>query len=335
MSIHPHRPRTAPHRKLNCTPLNHPITKDNLQRLLARNLGQIPKESTGWPTLRDAIYSIASEVLGHSRKRHQDWFDSNAAIIQSLLQTKHQAYKALLSCPGSSTLKATFAEARAETQSALWSMEDNWWVQKAQEIQHLADINNTQGFYDAIKALYGPRKRTVAPVRSADVSTLFKDRHEILDCWTDHFSTLLNHTNPVDPHIPDKLPDLPTLTHLDNPPQYSETRQAIRSLKNNKSVVPDGILAEMFKHGGYLLTRRLHLFISHIWEHESLPQDWKDANIVVIYKNKGDRAVCGNSRIISLLSIAGKVLAKIMLSRLVEHISEAAPPETKCGFRKT
>ncbi len=56
---------------------------------------------------------------------------------------------------------------------------------------------------------------------------------------------------------------------------------------------------------------------------------------MVIYKQKGDRAVCGNSRGISLFSIAGKVLAKIMLSRLVEHISEAVLPKTQCGFRKS
>ncbi|CAM4708723.1 unnamed protein product [Leuciscus chuanchicus] len=129
------------------------------------------------------------------------------------------------------------------------------------------------------------------------------------------------------------LPDLPPTMHLDTPPLYSELRQAIAGLKNNKSVGPDGIPAEVFKHGGYTLMRRLHLLIQNIWEHGTLPQDWKDANIVVIYKQKGDRAV--NSRGISLLSIAGKVLAKIMLSRLVKHISEAVLPGTQCGFRKS
>ena len=214
-------------------------------------------------------------------------------------------------------------------------MEDTWWVQKAQEIQQLADCNNTQGFYDAIKALYGPKKRAIAPVRSADGSRLFKDRHEILARWANHFENLLNLTNPVDPHNLDHLPDLPPIMILDTPPSYSETRQAIEGLKNNKSAGPDGIPAEVFKHGGYLLTRRLHLLIHNIWEHGTLPQDWKDANIVVIYKQKGDRAVCGNSRGISLLSTAGKVLAKIMLRRLVEHISESVLPESQCGFRKT
>ncbi len=47
---------------------------------------------------------------------------------------------------------------------------------------------------------------------------------------------------------------------------------------------------------GYILTCRLHLLIQNIWEYGTLPQDWKDANIMVIYKQKGDRAVCDNSR---------------------------------------
>ena len=129
---------------------------------------------------------------------------------------------------------------RQQTHDLIVFAEDTWWRQKAQEIQNLADCNNTQGFYDAIKALYGPRKRAIAPVRSADGSTLFKDRHEILARWANHFESLLNHTNPVDPHILDNLPDLPTTTHLDTPPLHSEIQQAIAGLKNNKSAGPDG-----------------------------------------------------------------------------------------------
>ena len=102
---------------------------------------KFPGESANWPALRQAIHSAAVEVLGQSRKRHQDWFDCNSAEIQSLLKTKHEAHKALLSCPGSPTLKTTFTDARTATQRALRNMEDTWWVQKAQEIQNLADYN--------------------------------------------------------------------------------------------------------------------------------------------------------------------------------------------------
>lgn len=45
-------------------------------------------------------------------------------------------------------------------------------------------------------------------------------------------------------------------------------------------------------------------------------------------------AVCGNSRDISLLATAGNVLPKIMLTRLVQRISEGILPETQSSFRK-
>ena len=47
-----------------------------------------------------------------------------------------------------------------------------------------------------------------------------------------------------------------------------------------------------------------------------LPQDLKDARIVHLYKGKGDKSSCGNYREISLLSVAGKLLSKVILNRL-------------------
>ena len=54
--------------------------------------------------------------------------------------------------------------------------------------------------------------------------------------------------------------------------------------------------------------------------------------IVTIYKKKRDRNDCGNHRGISLLSTAGKILAKIILGR-IQDISENVLPESQCGFR--
>jgi hypothetical protein len=48
-----------------------------------------------------------------------------------------------------------------------------------------------------------------------------------------------------------------------------------------------------------------------------VPQQWH-ANIVTMYKNKGDKSICGNSRGISLLAFADKV----MLHKLVNNITE-------------
>ena len=63
-----------------------------------------------------------------------------------------------------------------------------------------------------------------------------------------------------------------------------------------------------------------------------LYQAWKDASIVTIYK-KGDRTDCGNYGGISLLSIAGKIFARILLNRMSTHITPEVVPETQCDFR--
>ena len=50
-------------------------------------------------------------------------------------------------------------------------------------------------------------------------------------------------------------------------------------------------------------------------------------------KNKGEMSDCSNYWGITLLSIAGKILACILLNRLVSTIAEDHLPETQCRFR--
>ena len=59
------------------------------------------------------------------------------------------------------------------------------------------------------------------------------------------------------------------------------------------------------------------------WRKEAIPQDFKDASIIHLYKRKGNPQVCDNHRGISLLSIAGKILAKILLNRLNVHLDQS------------
>ena len=87
----------------------------------------------------------------------------------------------------------------------------------------------------------------------------------------------------------------------------------------------------MYKHGGTTLVGHLHRLFLKIWKNEGVPQELKDASIVTIFKN-GSRTACGNYRGISLLSVAGKIVVKVLLNRL-QPLSESIIPETQCGFR--
>ena len=72
-----------------------------------------------------------------------------------------------------------------------------------------------------------------------------------------------------------------------------------------------------------------------MWRKEAISQEFKDASIIHLYKRKGSPQVCDNHRGISLLCIAWKILAKILLNRLNVHLDQTGLiPESQCGFKK-
>ena len=64
-----------------------------------------------------------------------------------------------------------------------------------------------------------------------------------------------------------------------------------------------------------------------------MPQSMKDPIMVMMYKKKGNKSDCGNYRGISLPNVAGKVLARILLDRLLSSAAKLVLPELQCGFR--
>ena len=150
------------------------------------------------------------------------------------------------------------------------------------------------------------------------------------ELWQDGVNTeLLNVPSDIYHEALDNIPQRIIKSSLDEIPTMDEMSRAIAGLRNGKAPGGDGIPAEVWKRGGDNMFSRLYQLIANAWEVGSVPQAWKDASIVTIYK----KLVCGNSRGISLISIAGKIFAKILLNRLSTHITPEVVPENQCGFR--
>ena len=115
-----------------------------------------------------------------------------------------------------------------------------------------------------------------------------------------------------------------------------ELTDAIHSFANRKTIRPDGVSVELFKitlNGDPALRRRLLDIAVRVWRRGEVPQQWKDAIIMVLHKKK-DRAECGNYRGISLVAHAGKILLKIIARRLSEYCEGVGIlPEEQSGFR--
>uniref|UniRef100_A0A669EXX2 Reverse transcriptase domain-containing protein n=1 Tax=Oreochromis niloticus TaxID=8128 RepID=A0A669EXX2_ORENI len=67
------------------------------------------------------------------------------------------------------------------------------------------------------------------------------------------------------------------------------------------------------------------------WRSGAVPLDWQTGVVVPIFK-EGDRRVCSNYRGITLLSLPGKVYARV-LERRVRPLVEPRIQEEQCGFR--
>jgi hypothetical protein len=122
------------------------------------------------------------------------------------------------------------------------------------------------------------------------------------------------------------------MEELDASTTEEELSKAIYSLAHGKAPGGDGIPAEVLQCAKPTLMRHLHTLLCQCREEGSVPQDMRDANIVTLYKNKGDRSDCNNYRGISLLSIVGKAFARVALKRL-QLVAERVYPESQCGFR--
>nr|VZI27895.1 unnamed protein product [Spirometra erinaceieuropaei] len=213
-------------------------------------------------------------------------------------------------------------------------MQDVWTFRKAEEIQGYADRNEWKNFFSAIKTVYGPPTKGTAPFLSADGKPLLTEKTQILQRWTEHFRGVLNRPSAISDAAIECLPQVETNVDLNLLSSLHETTRAVQQLSSGKAPGSDAIPAEVYKHGGPQLMDHLTALFQEMWRQGEVPQDSKEAATGHLYKRKGNRQVCDNHRGISLLNIAGKIFARVLLNRLNEYLEQDLLPESQCDFRR-
>ena len=104
----------------------------------------------------------------------------------------------------------------------------------------------------------------------------------------------------------ENTPPLPAMVALDVPPIIEKLSKAIDSLASGKASGSNNIPPEVAKAANESsLLQHLHELLLQCWKEGAAPQDMRDAKIITLYRNKGERSDCNNYRGISLLSIVG------------------------------
>ena len=177
-------------------------------------------------------------------------------------------------------------------------------------------------FYDALKAVYGQQSSSTSRLLNVDGTTLITDKPAILNRWAEHVSAVLNRPAYINAEAIVRLPQVETNTDFERPPSEEEVKKAIKQLSSGKAPGAGAIPAEVYKHGGDTLLHKLTDLFRRMWDEEVIPQQLKDTSIFRLYK-KGNRQLCDNYRGISLMAIAGKMLARVLLNRLIIHLEHA------------
>lgn len=326
-------------KRLNVSPSSMSLKGKLLQEKLDEKLSRpVEREleddvEAYWKSLRETVYESSAEVLGFVKRSHQDWFDENDEEIKQHLENMHVSHNKWINCKSSSSLKESYLRNKRKVQTELRRMKNEWWVKKSNELQAAADCKDSKNFHRLLKAIYGPKTNGTSPVLDLDGQTLLTDKSKVLGRWKQHFEDLLNRESTVDDNVINSIPQRPLIETLSVDPTLPEVEKAVKQLISGKAPGNDGLPPEIFKSGGKFLLKRLRDLFVLIWKTGSVPQDFKDASIIHLYKNKGARNVCDNHRGISLLSVAGKILARVILNRIIDKIVPGVYPESQCGFR--
>ena len=129
--------------------------------------------------MKTAILTTSEEILGHTKKRNQDWFGENDKKIQDLLAKKSAAQQAHFAEPTCPVKKAIFRRACSTLPRKLRELQKEWWDRLARRTQLCADFCY-KGFYEALIAVYGLIHQVQSPLRSSDEQDLLTETSSIL-----------------------------------------------------------------------------------------------------------------------------------------------------------
>ena len=122
------------------------------------------------------------------------------------------------------------------------------------------------------------------------------------------------------------------VTHLEPDILECEVKRALGSITTNKASGGDGIPAELFHILKDDAVKVLHSICQQVWKTQQWSQDWKRSVFIPIPK-RGNTKECSNYHTIVLISLASKVMLKILQAKLQQYLNQEFL-DVQAQFRK-
>ena len=282
-----------------------------------------------WEKVKGTYVATCKDVLGQKKYQHKEWITEKSLQLVRMRKKRKAALNSSRTRTGRANAREAYSEANKEAKNSIREDKRRYFEGLANEAEAAVGVGNLSDLYAITKKLTGGYAKAEVPVKDKNGEVPMGEELQ-RDRWREHFEELLN--RPVPTERPDILPAMEDLEIDCGCPTKEEINKAIRQQRSGKAAGPDNIPAEALKADAGVSADILHPFFEHLWETESVPEEWKEGYLVKIPK-KGDLSRCGNYRGITLLSIPGKILNRIILNRIKDKV-DLLLRDMQAGFRK-
>ena len=218
--------------------------------------------------------------------------------------------------------------------------EAQWWDALADRAEKAGQRGNDFEFWQVCKLL-GFREGSWHKLDSKrTVPDIAADR----EAWQLFLANIQSDKGKVNPEVWQHVSPVPTkASDFCSMPSWKEFQTALNSMHNGKRGGIDNVTVELIKFGGSSLKNEVFRIICLMWIEAAEAVPGQEANswcastttgvCIPVFKNKGDRQDRANYRNLVMLSVAAKLIAKVVAFRLSSW-AEGFLSEEQNGFRK-
>jgi exonuclease III len=263
-----------------------------------------------WSSFKTAILEAAGDVIGTRSRARKSFISSDTlALIERARKARLSGEPALARSLRRQVVRSLRADKEAFVRTICENVESHLWS------------SDSQPAYRGIRRLCSPQSAPQPRTIKADDGEVLTDSSQVLTRWAGYFEQLYKADPPVRELTVSDTPVLEADPPINcEPPTLGETQAAVSRMRGGKAAGICGIQAELLKAGGQSGLLSLHAVVSAAWRTGVIPTDWKRGHVVPIWKGKGDRQDCNSYRGVTLLSVPGKVFARLLLDRIRSHL---------------
>ena len=295
-------------------------------------VGQVEDE---WKRLRESMLQGAKSVCGcrrignGKRKKGSEWWNDEASKLVREKRELYSRYLQSMSAEVWQEYRMKCLEVKRRLNELKKEADERWGARVSECFKESKKL-----FWKEVNGVRKKRESCATKMKDAN-GNLLSGEKEVSARWKEYFCELLNVRDERKAELTMLGREGMDLKRVSVSESISvrEVKDALKKVKRGKAAGLDGVAAEMMKEGGECMLEWIVRLFNVCLNSGEVPEDWKRACVVPLYKGKGEKCVCGSYRGISLLSVTGKLYGRVLIQR-VRKETERLVKDVQGGFRQ-